>query len=185
MSHDPKNPPTPRLPIRPITERGGGGGDDDRYKRVEAETDITANYEGAARKPQRPLRTTEKRLDHLEDFQDDVDARLDSFKDEMNTRFSKMEIVVADVGGQMKILPKLVETMEKATDALRQHAHVKFTAEVDVNKQKQISEIKVGEAKEIGDVEVKKVKWNIVLKIGAAGAALWTTISTVLMAKGC
>lgn len=130
---------------------------------VSVEAEISENYEDEERKQLRSGRTAEHRLEKLETKTDQIVDRL-----------GKVEITVADFGGQMKILPKLVEAMENATVALQQRDHVTFTAKVDVDK-----------AQAIGEVEVQKTKWQMLLKVAAAVGAIVTTVATTLMAKGC
>lgn len=127
--------------------------------------DLTGNYNGEELKELRSKRPTDKRLEKLEEFKDDALERM-----------GKVEVAVADMGGQMKIIPDLVGAMKDATAAMQQREHVTFSAQVDVGKAAALGEVETKTIRAKGDVESQKAKWAAVMKglaiIGAVATAL-------------
>ena len=149
------------------------------------EEEVTGRYEGEELADRRADRHPEDRFRHIEKNQDQTRAEITK----MSERIGKVEVAVADVGGQMKVIPRLVDAMEKATEALQHRDHVTFTAQVDVEKAQELGEVEVHTAKELGAVEVKtvatKAKWALLTKIAAVLGAIGTAISTMIAARGC
>lgn len=158
MPDDPRDhrAPAKGIPIRHITERSG------RSESFSAE-EVTGVLEGDDLRTARSHRPTDERIFRLEEKHDVLDAKVD-----------RIEVAVADMGGQFKVIPRLVDAMEKATTAFQQREHVTLTAKVDIDK-----------VQAIGNVEVKKAKWQLLIKIVAILGAIGTAISTAIAAKGC
>ena len=179
--------------VRPATERGEVRPSEARHVRVEKippghvrtalghdrtpafmHEDITARYDGEELKKKRAGRSTEERFEILEEK-----------SDKQGDRIGKLEVAVADFGGQFKIIPDLVDAMKDATKTLQSRDHLIVTTRTEIDKAQELGDVAVKTAEKVGNVEIKKDKWKLLLKLGAIVAAIWTTISTVLMAKGC
>jgi hypothetical protein len=137
-----------------------------------ASEESSAAHDVEGRRRIRSLRPTEQRFERLEERTDDVVARL-----------GKVEVAVSGFAGEMKIVPQLVTSMNEATAALRQHAHMKVTTTLEVDKAQQLADVEVGKAEGVTEAEVRKAKWALAAKIGAIIVGIWTVISTVLMAS--
>ncbi len=141
---------------------------------VDFEEDLTGKYDGDELRELRAKRPTDKRLEKLE-----------SFKDEVIERMGKVEVAVADMGGQMKILPSLVETMQNATIAMQQREHVTFSAQVDVGKAQALGEVETKTIRAQGDVAAQKLKWAAVMKLLAIVGAVGTALAGAFAAGRC
>jgi hypothetical protein len=87
-------------------------------------------------------------------------------------RLGKVEVTVAGLAGEMKVLPDLIGTMKDATKAMQERDHVTFTAKVDVEKAAAQAEIEIDKAKEIADAqaqaEIDKAKEIAATKVAVA-----------------
>lgn len=95
--------------------------------------DLTDRYEGEELKRMRADRPVEKRLEKLEE-KDDQRA-LD---------IADIKLAVADIRGDQKATNASLRAIEKSIDQMAQREHVKFTATVDVDRAKQIDTVKAG-----------------------------------------
>jgi hypothetical protein len=139
--------------------------------------EITGTYEGEALRAARARRSTIERIARIEDKSDMHAQALEEIKAQQarhDDKLSKIVVDVADMGGQFKVIPRLVEAMEKATDGLQQREHVTFTAKVDVDK-----------AQALGEVKIRQTKWQLAVKIVAVVGTIGTLISTAIAARGC
>jgi hypothetical protein len=148
----------------------------------------------------RAKRPTDKRLEKLETFKDEVVEHFNQFKTVVNDRIGKVEVAVADFGGQMKMMPTLIETMQNAIEAMTQRETVKFTAEVDVHKAQKISDVEVKTVEAKADAETKivtakadgdakvitaKSRGELITKVVAILGAIGTAIATAIAAGRC
>lgn len=141
---------------------------------VDFEEDLTGNYKGDELKELRSKRPTDKRLEKLE-----------GFKDEVIERLGKVEVAVADLGGQMKIVPELIGAMKDATAAMQQREQVTFTAQLDVSKAQALGEIETKTIRANGDVVAQKMKWQAVLKLIAIVSVVATALAGAFAAGRC
>lgn len=131
---------------------------DERIARLEVKADAAANSHDDLRGDVKKLST---KVQNLADQVADVRAE------------------VADVGGQLKILPNLITTMRDATNALQHREHVTFQARVDVDREQEKSKIHVREAEVLDVISQRKVRRKrITLFIG--GVISLVTSGTVL-----
>lgn len=145
----------------------------DKHDRGEISDDEL--YAGRSKRP------TDKRLDKLESFKDQMLAIKDDFVD----RLGKVEVAVADMGGQFKIIPDLIDTMKNATIAMQQQQHVTFTAQVDVEKAQALGAVKVKEIKAGTEAAASKAKWAAILKLVAGVVAVATALAGAFAAGRC
>jgi predicted nucleic acid-binding Zn-ribbon protein len=95
-----------------------------------------------------------------------------------------MREAVAEVNGKLDILPTLVKTLEH-------HQRVTFAAQVDVGKERAISEIDVGKEKAISEIrdtsDERKAQRKLKLKFAAIVSSIVAIISTLitLLAARC
>ena len=181
-----------------VTERGGGAGPEshDIRRRTPgggvvadfAIEEVTGNYQGLELEDKRNVRHPTERMSRLEKKADKFEAKIDT----LDERMGRVEVAVADVGGQMKVLPDLVDAMKdatatakEATKAIQQQHHMTFTAKVEVDKAKELGKVEVETAQSVGEVEVKKSKWQISQKLVSIVLAIATAISTTIAARGC
>ncbi len=150
--------------------------------------EVTGNYQGLELEDKRNIRHPTERLSRLEKKADKFEAKIDT----LDERMGRVEVAVADVGGQMKVLPDLVDAMKdatatakEATKAIQQQSHMTFTAKVEVDKAKELGKVEVETAQTVADVEVKKTKWQISQKLVSIVLAIATAISTTIAARGC
>ncbi len=137
----------------------------------EIEEEVTGQHSGEELRKMRARRTTGERVDRLEVKHDHSDAKIDAHGE----RIGKLEVVVADFGGQMKILPDLVDTMKSATNALQRREDVTFTAKVGVHSAQALEEIEVGKAGKLDVIHAKQTRrerWTKILGIAAGGGGL-------------
>jgi len=119
---------------------------------------ITGVYSGEQLKEMRAERSIEDRLERGEIKQDDLGERVSKIEGvmvafggrmdrvetgmtDLSKRVGGVEVVVGDFGGQLKILPQLVDTMNRSIDALRTRDHVVVSAQVEVNKEQALDQI--------------------------------------------
>lgn len=153
------------------------------------EEESSQNYEvPEERAAFRAARDDDKRLALLEEKADNASEKADAQEKKLDgviDRLGKVEVAVAGFSGEMKILPSLVDSMNKATDALRAREHMIVTTKVDIDKAQALADVEVKKSEGLTEQEVKKKKWELAGKVAAIAAAIWTTVSTVLLAKGC
>jgi hypothetical protein len=114
-----------------------------------AREDATGVISGPDLDAVRERRPTPVRFKHVEDKLDDHANRL-----------GRVEVAVAGLAGEMKIFPKLTETMERSIVALQQRDQVTFDAHMTV-----------GTAKALDKIEVKKWKRGLFGSLVAAAIA--------------
>lgn len=129
--------------------------------------EVTGQYSGDELRAIRSKRTTSERLERLEVKHDDL-------KQDFGNRLGRVEIAVADMGGQFKIIPSLINTMQDATKAMQQRDHVTFTAKVDVDK-----------AVAIDVVEASKAKREWITKTIAIGSSIAAIVAALVAAGRC
>lgn len=70
-----------------------------------------------------------------------LEQKHDEFRDAVDKRLNAVEVAVASVGGEMKVIPRLVDAMQEATKALQQREHVTLTAKVEVDKARELDKV--------------------------------------------
>lgn len=116
----------------------------------------------------RAMRQPEDRLAKLEKKQDEQRKADEAYRAKTDERLGKIEVAVADIGGQMKVIPDLVSAMKDATSALREREHITLTSRVEVDTAKKIADVEVDTAKKKDAIDAGKARRDFVLKIGAA-----------------
>lgn len=139
----------------------------------------------ATRSPQDRLARLEEKHDSLAEKYDTMLQKHEEFRNDIGDRVGKVEVAVADMGGQFKVIPRLVDAMEKATSSLQQRDHFAFTARVDVDKAQAISDIQVEEVVNKSEAEIRKAKWQLMLKIAAIAGGVITLIGALSAAGRC
>ena len=180
MPDDPKKPPG--VPTIRITETSRAVQHRDHRRQPEPEAatpvfvpeEVTGNYEGDELKKMRARRPTDERLTRLEDKHDVLDAKVDG-----------IAVDVAGMKGQFTVIPRLVDTMEKAIEHLQQRDHVRFTASVDVDKAKELSKVEIEALEKRDEVDADKAKRTWISKTLAIVSSIVATIATVVAAGRC
>lgn len=130
----------------------------------------TGKYTGAELQEIRSRRPTDKRLE-----------RLEQFKDEVIERLGGVEVQVAEMKGELKILPSLIETMQSATAAMQQREHVTFTAKVDVDKAQALDTVAArGDERK---AKLTKLEWGT--KAFAIVSSIVAIVATLVAAGRC
>ncbi len=141
------------------------------------EEEYTDKYDGEELRAMRARRPTRERLERLEDKHDEL-------RDEFRREVGSMKVAIAGMGGQMEVIPRLVDAMESAIQNLQQREHVTFTAKVDVDKAAALDQIDArADARKV-DTHKAKAKWDIITKVIAVAATITAAISTAI-AAGC
>lgn len=109
------------------------------------EDDVTGKYEGEELERMRARRPTPERLLHIERKQD-----------VFSTRMTAIEISVADIAGQMKILPDLVETLQTTISGMQKDGHLRLGVQLAVNQADELAEIEAKKAAELAAIEAKR-----------------------------
>ena len=115
--------------------------------------EVTGVHTGEALKQMRAARPTEQRFEHIE-------GRIDGLSEHVNT--------VAVAVAELKVLPDLVRSLEKAVDRTLQRDHVTFTSQVQVDTAGAIAKIE-------DTADAKKTRRALLAKIVAGVAALLTS----------
>lgn len=129
----------------------------------------------------RETRPDHLRFRHIERNQDELRREMKIMRSDVN----KVQVAVADISGQMKVVPDLVEAMKDATSAMRLRDHVTLTAKVEVDKAEKLAEVKVGEAKKIDNVQAGAAKREWITKGFALLSSIVAIISTAIAAGRC
>lgn len=117
---------------------------------VELPEDITGQYEGEERKMYRNKRPTDERVERLEDKHDKLDDKIDKLEDshsELVTTVNRVDSSLAELRGEMKVLPRLVTALEKAAETRATHETMTLTTKLDVDRQQALEPIKAKEAR--------------------------------------
>lgn len=118
---------------------------------------ITGVHSGPELARARAARPTAERLERLEVKHDDLAKHVGDMRES-----------VGKMAGQLEVLPKLVDAIEKSADRSAQREHVTFTAQVDVDKAGRIATIR-----DVADA--KKARRHLVTKIATGAIALLTS----------
>lgn len=195
MAEDPpRKTPVWGVPIhhpRKITERGPVDRDRQTPKHgpivpEHIPEDITGNYQGEELRQARARRPTDKRIEKLEEKNDDDRKEFGEFKDSVNRRFSQLDVAVADLGGQFKLVPELFESLKEELKANREELKASRENEHLVVKQT----FDIGTREAVSRIETKtfaaQAKWKIALKIatGLTSAGVLGAI-IALIAQNC
>lgn len=136
----------------------------------------------------RATRPTGIRIAHVEKNQDEIRAEVKAIRHDMRgvkADVTGVKVAVADMGGQFKVIPQLVETMQGAIDALHRREHVTFTAKVDVDKAKEEARVELDTAEKIDDVKRRAARREWVTKGLAIVSGIAAIISTAIAAGRC
>ena len=98
--------------------------------------------------------------------------KLEEKADEHGERLGKVEQTVADINGQMKIFPRLVDTMEASIKALQNREHVTLTAQVEIDKARQLDAIDAGKDNRKDTMSARKTRRWLVAKVVAGVVAV-------------
>lgn len=82
---------------------------------------MTGVYEGEELRAERRKRGTEQRIEHLEGRVDGLDVKLDKLADQQfqaSKETGELKGMVGDVVGQLKHLPRAIESLEKTVDRI-------------------------------------------------------------------
>lgn len=99
-----------------------------------------------------------------------LEEKHDEFRTKVEERLDKVENTVANFGGQMLVIPRLLDGLESATKAMQQREHVTFTSKVELDTAKKLADVDVGKAAQLDAVAAGSDKRK--LKLKAAGAAI-------------
>lgn len=143
---------------------------------LDVATGVVSGDELRERRERRP---TPERIGHLEDR---VDGVVDSFgelkaevakeladvKTSVGKELGDVKVAMGSLVGEVKGLSRVVEDASK-------REHIKFTATVDVDKAKKISDVNVGEAEKLDVVAARKARrdfWLTIVGSVLAGGGL-------------
>ncbi len=167
MSDDRKLPPVPR----PGTHRDMYTPKHGTRIPVEVPQEVTGQYEGEELAQIRARRPTDKRIARLEEKHDELKSDVKETKTDvkaLTTAVNQLAVAVADQGGQLKVLPELVEAVNNSITRAAARDHVTFTAQVDVDK-----------ANALDRIDAKKSRRGLITTIagglfsaGVVGAAI-------------
>ncbi len=196
MPDDPKKPTPAGIPALRITEKSRAGSHHDHRAPsppipipIAVEMDeVTGKYEGDELKSMRARRPTDERITRLEEKHDKLESKVDKLDgkvDQVDDKVDKMAVSVAGMEGQFKVIPRLVDSMEKAIESMNEREHVKFTATVDVDKAKQLSKVEIEAAEKKDEIDAGKAKREWITKAFAIGSTIAAIVSTLIAAGRC
>lgn len=151
--------------------------------------EITGRHEGeelGARRAQRPpderfgrleqkhdelKKDVEKKHDELKKDVSDVRSDVKTLSGHVNDMRSDVSGAVATISGQEKLLTETLSIVKKTHDRESDRAHVKFTAEVDVDTAKELAKVDVDKAEKLDTIDAKKKKRELIVK----GVGLFTS----------
>lgn len=153
--------------------------EDDRARRdsvpelTHGRDDITDQHPmGEERQTYRRDRDPLDRVDRLEVKHDKLDAKVDAIG-------SKVDVM----SGKLDVLPSLVDAVKTMAGNAMQRETVTFTAKVGVDKEKEITKLKVDEVKTIADIEdiksQKKFKRQLILKVVAVVGSIAASLAAL------
>lgn len=96
-------------------------------------------------------------------------GRLEEKHDALHSTLTETRIVVAEMSGKLDVLPQLVDAVRGMADRSAAREHVTFTAQVDVDK-----------ARQLDNIDAKKDKRKLYMQI--AGAVLGGGVLMKLLA---
>lgn len=132
--------------------------------------EITGRYEGDELEMYRNRRTTDERIVHLERKHD----KLTEAHQKLADSISRVANDVSEMRGEMKVLPRLVDALEKAADRRADADHVTLTAKVDVER-----------ARALEPVEAAKARRGWITSIIAIVMTLAAGTMAFIQARGC
>jgi hypothetical protein len=148
--------------------------DRDSVAKEFAGEEITGRYEGEELHERRSLRPPDARFGRLEQKHDelkkDVEKKHDELKKDVSDVRSDVKNLsgkvsdlrsgvsgaVGKLDGQEKLLTETLSIVKKTAERDAERAHVKFTAEVDVDRAKELAKIDVDKDLALAKVEVTK-----------------------------
>lgn len=132
--------------------------------------EITGRYEGDELEMYRSKRGTDERITRLESKHD----KLTEAHQELVKSVGKVAQGVSEMRGEMKVLPRLVDALEKAAERRANDDHVTLTARVDVER-----------ARAMEPVEAAKARRQWITNLIAILATVAAGIMAILQARKC
>jgi hypothetical protein len=120
------------------------------------EEDVTGNFAGPELQAMRARRPTPARLLRLEDKHDKLDTKVDGIAQN-----------VAEMRGELRVLPELVSVVRNVADRAAAREHVTFTAQVDVEKERAVAGVR---------------KWTTYRDWATRGLAIVSTLAALVLA---
>ncbi len=119
--------------------------------------EVTGNHVGEDLRIARARRSTDERIGRLEDKHDVLAAVVGDVREAVGT-----------MSGQLEVLPRLIDIIERSASRAEQREHVTFTAQVDVDK--------AGRLATIGDTaDAAKLRRSLIAKAVAGVIAIGTS----------
>ena len=151
--------------------------------------EITGRYEGEELSERRAQRPPDERFGRLEEKHDElkhaVEKKHDELKQDVSDVRSDVKVLsghvsnmrsdvsgaVGKLDGQEKLLTEMLSIVKKTTDHAADRAHVTFTAEVDIDRAKELSKVEVDKEEKLDTIDAKKKRRELIFK----GAGLFTS----------
>ncbi len=161
------SPPDDRETYRPKTPPAGVRAQTLQGTPVEASDEITGQHEAglidamelARLRGRRPTRERVDRLDVKFD-------QLDDKQDQLIANVGSLAISISELKGEMKVIPKLVEILEKTHEQAAQRQTLTLTAQLDTDKLKTTQQLDLEKASAVDKLDAAK-QWRGVV-VGAA-----------------
>lgn len=116
-----RTPPSGVAAIKSASATRGDGG---------FEEDVTGQYDGDELDRLRAMRPADQRI-----------ARLEKKHDDLTQVVTETRVIVGEMSGQLSVLPELISVVRESANRASQREHVTFTAQVDVDKARQLDSI--------------------------------------------
>jgi len=139
------------------------------------EEEITGRLQGEELAQARERRPTDERI-----------GRLEQKHDQLANEVGGVRVAVATMAGKLEVLPELVKVVKDVAERAADREHVRFTAQVDIDKAQAEAQVNISKAQAEDVIDARRVRRRAIAKVVAGmlgGAGFIELLRLILEAR--